>query len=66
VLRLILAGVPVPEDSFLLPAPLRAWLNFLQILRQVPWEEGAVVAVVWLGPGCCPRPDRARARRCCG
>jgi hypothetical protein len=47
-LRLAAAGVPVPEDSFLLPPPLRAWLSFLQTLRRVPWEEGAVVAVVWL------------------
>jgi hypothetical protein len=47
-LRLILAGVPVPEDSFLLPAPLRAWLRFLETLRRVPWEEGAILAIVWL------------------
>ena len=47
-LRLLLAGVPVPEDSFLLPAPLQAWLRFLETLRRVPWEEGAVLAVVWL------------------
>ena len=47
-LRLVLAGVPVPEDSFLLPAPLRAWLSLLETLRRVPWEEGAVVALVWL------------------
>jgi hypothetical protein len=48
VLRLLLAGVPVPEDTFLLPTPLRAWLWFLEILRRVPWEEGAVIAIVWL------------------
>jgi len=47
-LRLILGGVPVPEDAFLLPALLRAWLSFLQTLRRVPWEEGAVIALVWL------------------
>jgi hypothetical protein len=47
-LRLVLAGVPVPEDSFLLPAPLRAWLSLLETLRRVPWEDGAVVALVWL------------------
>jgi hypothetical protein len=47
-LRLLGAGVPVPEDSFLLPAPLRLCLWFLQTLRRVPWEEGAVVALVWL------------------
>ena len=44
-LRLALIAVPVPEDSFLLPGPLRAWLRFLETLRQVPWEEGAVTAV---------------------
>jgi hypothetical protein len=47
-LRLALAGVPVPEDIFLLPSPLRAWLAFLETLRRVPWEEGAVIAIVWL------------------
>ena len=41
-------AVPVPEDSFLLPAPLRGWLRFLEILRTVPWEEGALIAVLWL------------------
>jgi hypothetical protein len=47
-IRLALAGVPVPEDTFLLPAPLHVWLWFLQILRRVPWEEGGLVAIVWL------------------
>jgi hypothetical protein len=47
-LRLALIAVPVPEDSFLLPGALRAWLRFLAALRQVPWEEGAVAAVLWL------------------
>jgi hypothetical protein len=47
-LRLVLSGVPVPEDAFLLPASLRAWLRFLEMLRRVPWEEGAVIALVWL------------------
>ena len=47
-LRLALAGVPVPEDSYFLPLALRAWLAFLEILRRVPWEEGAVIAIVWL------------------
>ena len=47
-LRLALAGVPVPENSFLLPWPLRAWLGFLETLRMVPWEEGALIAVLWL------------------
>ena len=47
-LRLALIAVPVPEDSFLLPGALRAWLRLLETLRQVPWEEGAVAAVLWL------------------
>ena len=47
-LRLALTAVPVPEDSFLLPAALRAWLRFLEVLRLVPWEEGALLAVLWL------------------
>jgi hypothetical protein len=47
-LRLALADVPEPEDSFLEPAYLRAWLNFLALLRGVPWEEIGVVAVLWL------------------
>jgi hypothetical protein len=47
-LRLALAGIPVPEDIFLLPASLRYWLRLLEMFRRVPWEEGAVVAIVWL------------------
>ena len=47
-LRLALAGIPAPEDSFLLPVPVRAWLRFLETLRRVPWEEGALVGLVWL------------------
>jgi hypothetical protein len=38
----------VPEDSYLLSWPLRAWLRFGETLRQVPWEEGALVAILWL------------------
>jgi hypothetical protein len=48
VLRLALAGVPEAEDSFLLSAPLRAWLRFLHALRWMPWEEGAILGAVWL------------------
>jgi hypothetical protein len=48
VLRLALAAVPVPEENHLLSAALRAWLRFLEILRLVPWEEGAVAAILWL------------------
>ncbi len=47
-LRLALADVPEPDDAFLQPGYLRAWLNFLFLLRTVPWEEIAVVAVLWL------------------
>jgi AcrR family transcriptional regulator len=47
-LRLALIAVPVPEDSFLLSGPVRAWLRALDVLRQVPWEEGAVLALLWL------------------
>jgi hypothetical protein len=47
-LRLALAGVPLPENSFLLPTALRAWIRFIEILRLLPWEEGAVIAIVWL------------------
>ena len=113
---------PGPRDNYLLSGPLRAWLRFLEVLRRVPWEEGALIAVLWLevahparpwhyggpgrradrlpaghppgrirrlprafaaagpgagrgrgparasarAPGCCPRPDRARVRHCCG
>jgi hypothetical protein len=47
-LRLALADVPQPEDEFFLAAPMRAWLTFLGLLRALPWEEIAVVAIVWL------------------
>ena len=47
-LRLALTAVPVPEDSYLLPAGLRVWLSFLETLRKVPWEEGALIAILWL------------------
>jgi hypothetical protein len=47
-LRLVVSWVPVPEDNYLLPAPARAVLWLLQVLRSVPWEEGALMAIVWL------------------
>jgi hypothetical protein len=47
-LRLAFADIPQPEDQFFLPGYLRAWLSFLQLLRTVPWEEIAVVAILWL------------------
>jgi hypothetical protein len=47
-LRLALADVPEPEDVYLLPGWMRGWLDFLAVLRTVPWEEIAVAAVLWL------------------
>ncbi|MGD0701835.1 MAG: hypothetical protein ABSA02_18370 [Trebonia sp.] len=47
-LRLALADVPEPDDAYLQPSYIRAWLNFLALLRTVPWEEIAVAAVLWL------------------
>ena len=47
-LRLALTAVPVPEFSYLMSGPMRAWLMFLEIVRQVPWEEGALIGIVWL------------------
>jgi hypothetical protein len=48
VLRIVVSRVPVPEDNYLLPTPARVVLRFLQALRSVPWEEGALMAIVWL------------------
>jgi hypothetical protein len=47
-LRLALADVPEPDDSYLEPGYVRAWLNFLALLRTLAWEEIAVAAVLWL------------------
>lgn len=47
-LRLALADVPQPEDGFFPSAPIRTWLTFLAVLRGLPWEEIAVVALLWL------------------
>ena len=47
-LRLALTAVPVPEASYLLPAGLRVWLSCLETLRKVSWEEGALIAILWL------------------
>jgi hypothetical protein len=47
-LRLALADIPQPGDYFMLPAYLRAWVTFLAVLRAWPWEEIAVVGIVWL------------------
>jgi hypothetical protein len=55
-LRLALADVPEPDDSFLEPTYVRVWLNFLAVLRGLPWEEIAVAAVLWLEIVHSPRP----------
>ena len=47
-LRLALAEIAVPEDTYLLTAAVKFWLRFLNVVRQVPWEEGTLVAVLWL------------------
>lgn len=47
-LRLALADVPQPEEGFFPSAPIRTWLTFLAALRGLPWEEIAVVALLWL------------------
>jgi hypothetical protein len=55
-LRLSLASIPVSEEAFLLPAPVRAWLTFLRVVRVPPWEEGAVIAALALEALHSPRP----------
>ena len=47
-LRLALAAVPVPEESYWPSPGVRAWRAFLDVVRQVPWEEGAVIGIAWL------------------
>lgn len=47
-LRLGLADVPEPQDRYFVSAPVRAWLWFLAAIRLPPWEEVAVVMLVWL------------------
>ena len=47
-LRLAFAEIPQPEDDFLQPGYIRAWLTLQSVLRTVPWEEIAIVAVIWL------------------
>jgi hypothetical protein len=42
-LRLALAAVPVPEESYWPSPGVRAWRTFLDMVRLVPWEEGAVI-----------------------
>jgi len=47
-LRLALAAVPVPEQSYWPSPGVRAWRAFLDAVRLVPWEEGAVIGIAWL------------------
>ena len=47
-LRLALAAVPVPDETYWPSPGVRAWRAFLDVMRQVPWEEGAVIGIAWL------------------
>lgn len=47
-LRLALADIPQPDDYFLQPGYLRAWVTFLGLLRAWAGEEIAVLGVLWL------------------
>ena len=47
-LRLALAAVPVPDETYWPSPSVRAWRAFLDVMRQVPWEEGAVIGIAWL------------------
>ncbi len=47
-LRLALASIPVPEDTYVLTAAMQFWLRFGKIVRLVPWEEGTLITVLWL------------------
>jgi hypothetical protein len=47
-LRLALSDVPQPEEDNFQPAYVRAWLGFHALLRALPWEEIALVMLIWL------------------
>ena len=47
-LRLALAEIAVAEDTYLQTAAVQFWIRALKVVRQVPWEEGTLVAVLWL------------------
>jgi hypothetical protein len=47
-LRLALTAVPVPDESYWPSPGVRAWRAFLEVMRQVPWEEGAVIGIAGL------------------
>jgi hypothetical protein len=47
-LRLGLAWIPLPEETYLMGAPMRAWLRFVMFIRVPPWEECATITIIWL------------------
>jgi hypothetical protein len=47
-LRLLVGWLPLPENRFLASAPMRAWLWLHDLLQIPPWEDAAVVAIIWL------------------
>jgi hypothetical protein len=48
VVRLGVGWLPLPENRFLASPPMRAWLYLHDLLQLLPWEEAAVVAIIWL------------------
>ncbi len=46
-LRLALADLPQPENDFFQPPAVRLWLTCLAVLRALPWEEIALVTLLW-------------------
>jgi hypothetical protein len=47
-LRLAFTEIPVPEEQYFYSGWLQAWTMFLGVLRAMPWEELAAVALLWL------------------
>jgi hypothetical protein len=47
-LRLAFTEVPVPEEQYFYSGWQQAWTTFLGLLRALPWEELAAVALLWL------------------
>ena len=47
-LRLAFSDIPLPEDQYFLSGSVQTWLLILAMLRTVPWEETATVAILWL------------------
>jgi hypothetical protein len=47
-LRVGVGWLPLPENRFLASAPMRAWLGLYDVLQVPPWEDAAVVAIIWL------------------